>query len=152
MKTLFLILRVTTGMLAVGALGILLAAILLRSGGAFLKESVGLAGYVAKLFTSGFTEGTRPKEPAGWIVAAPQAGLALLFVAMLVSVFLPGTRWLLHLTAAVAAMAVIWYVRMVLTEVRLEILCVPLLVALFIYYAVCLFWNGNQPVPPVLGT
>jgi hypothetical protein len=82
MKTLFLILRVTTGLMATSALLILLAIILLRSGAAFAKESVGVLGYVGSLFTSGFTKGTPPKE-AGWVVSWPQAGLALLFVAMI---------------------------------------------------------------------
>lgn len=61
MKTLFLILRITTGLMATGALLILLAIVLLRSGAAFAKESAGAIGCVASLFTSGFTKGTAPK-------------------------------------------------------------------------------------------
>ena len=67
MKTIFLLLRVTTGMLATGALLILLGIVLLRSSAAFAKESVGALGYVAALFTSGFTKGIAPKA-AGWVV------------------------------------------------------------------------------------
>lgn len=144
MKTLFLLLRVTTGMLAAGALLILLAIVLLRSGAAFAKESVGAIGYVGSLFTSGFTKGTAPKA-AGWVVALPQAGLALLFVAMLVTLFYPGAKIYLHVVAALTGLAVIWYVRMLLTEVKLEILCAPLLVAWFCYYLMCLFWQSHQP-------
>ena len=153
MKTLFLLWRVLTGLTATSALLILLAIVLLRSGAAFMKEGVGVVGYVAKLFTSGFTEGTPPKEPAGWVIALPQVGLASLFVAMIVSVFQPGARILLHVVAALTGVAVIWYVRMMLTEVELEILCLPLLVVWLIYYALCVFWPGNAPVviPPVIG-
>jgi hypothetical protein len=151
MKNFFLLLRVTTASLAVGALGILLAIVLLRSGAAFLKESVGVLGYVIRLFTSGFTEGTTPKEPAGWVVSLPQAGLALIFVAMLVSLFLPGAKIFLHLIAATAVVAVIWYVRMMLTEVKLEIFCLPLILLWFFYYAMCIFWRGNQPAPIATG-
>ncbi len=151
MKTLFLILRVTTGMMAVGALGILSVIVLLRSGAAFLKESAGAVGYVAKLFTSGFTEGTAPKA-AGWLVSLPQAELALLFVAMLVSLFLPGAKIFLHLIAVMAGVALIWYVRMLLAEVTLEILCLPLIAFWFFYYAMCLFWQGNQPEPVATGS
>ena len=153
MKTLFLLWRVITGLTATSALLILLAIVCLRSGAQFMKEGVGVAGYVARLFTSGFTEGTPPKKPAGWVVALPQVSLAILFAAMIVSVFLPGARIFLHVVAALAGVAVIWYVRMMLTEVELEILCVPVLVVWLIYYALCVFWPGNAPVPipPVIG-
>src|ERR1039457_5044352 len=146
MKTFFLFLRVTTGMLATGALLILLGIVLLRSSATFAKESVGALGYVAALFTSGFTKGTAPKA-AGWVVSLPQAGVALLFVAMAVSLFLPGAKIFLHLIAVLAGLAVVWYVRMMLTEVKLEILCLPLLAAWFVYYLMCLFWHARQPLP-----
>lgn len=133
-------------MMATAALLILLAIVLLRSTAAFAKESVGVLGYVAALFTSGFTKGTVPKA-AGWVASLPQAGLALLFVAMLVTVFLPGAKIFLHLVAALAAVAVIWYVQMMLTEVKLEILCLPLLAAWFCYYLMCLFWYTHQTMP-----
>lgn len=58
MKNLFLLLRILTGLSVSTALVILLAIVLLRSGATFLKESVGVVGYVAQLFTSGFTKGT----------------------------------------------------------------------------------------------
>ena len=151
MKTFFLIVRVTTGLMAVSALLILLVIVLLRSGAAFAKESVGALGYVGSLFTSGFTKGTAPKA-AGWVVALPQAGLALLFVAMLATIFLPGSKVLLHLVAVMTALAVIWFVRMLLTEMKLEIFCVPLLLAWLVYYLMCLFWHAQQPVPPATGS
>jgi hypothetical protein len=139
-------------MTAAGALLVLLAIVLLRSGLQFMKEGVGVLGYVAALFTSGFTKGTPPKDPAGWIVSPQQAGLAVLFVAMLFTLFHPGARIFLHVVAAMAAIAVIWYVRMMLTEAKLEILCVPLLVIWFLYYAVCIFWSGNQPSTVAVGS
>ena len=152
MNVLFLLVRVTTGLMATGALLILLAIVCLRSGAAFAKESVGVLGYVAALFTSGFTRGTPPRDPAGWVVSLPQAGLAILFAAMLVSLFLPGAKIFLHVVAVLAVLAVIWYVRMLLTEVKLEILCLPLVAVWYIYYALCIFWHGQQPVPLVTGS
>ena len=131
-------------MAASSALVLLLAMVLLRSSAAFAKESVGVLGYVAALFTSGFTKGTAPKDPAGWVVSWPQAGLALLFVAMLVSLFLPEAKIFLHAVAAVAGLAVIWYVGMLLTDLKLEIVCLPLLVVWFLYYAMCVFWHWRQ--------
>ena len=151
MKTFFLLWQLLTGMLATAALLILLVIVLVRSSAAFAKESAGAIGYVASLFTSGFTKGTAPKA-AGWVVSLPQLGLALLFVAMLVTLFLPGTRILLHLVAALAGLTAVWYVRMMLTEVQLEILCLPLLLVWFVYYALCLFWHTNQPLPLAAGS
>ena len=151
MKTFFLLWQVLTGMMATAALLILLAIVLLRSGAAFAKESVGVIGYVGTLFTSGFTKGTAPKT-AGWVVSWPQVGLALLFVAMLVTLFHPGAKIFLHLVAVLAGLTVVWYVRMMLTQVQLEILCLPLLVVWFIYYAMCLFWHANQPLPLAAGS
>jgi hypothetical protein len=145
MLTLFLLLRVTTGLMAAAGLLVLLLIILLRSGAAFLKESAGVLGYVVALFTSGFTKGTAPKDPAGWVVSLPQAGLAILFVAMLIALFYPGAKIFLHLVAALAGVALIWYVRMLLTEVELEIFCLPLLAVWFFYYALCIFWRGPEP-------
>ena len=149
MTTLFSIVRVTTGLLIAGAPGLLLGTVLLRSGAALLKESVGVLGYVAALFASGFTKGTPPQMPAGWVVTLPQAGLAMLFVAMLVTLFLPDAKIFLHVVAALAGVAVIWYVRMLLTKVKLEIFCRPLLAVWFIYYALCVFWHGQPHLPIV---
>ena len=152
MKNLFLLLRILTGLSLSTALVILLAIVLLRSGATFLKEGVGVVGYVAQLFTSGFTKGTTPPPPRGWVVSLPQVGLATLFIAMIVSLFHPDARIPLHLVAAMAAVAVIWYVRMMLTEVKLEILCLPLLAVWFFYYAMCLFWSGNQSIAQITGS
>jgi hypothetical protein len=41
---------------------------------------------------------------------------------------------------------------MMLTEVKLEILCLPLLAAWFFYYLMCLFWHGLQRMPPSTGS
>ena len=139
MNGLFLVIRGLAGLASVGALLLLGAVVLLRSGLAFAKEGAGVLGYVLALFTSGFTKGTPPKEPAGWVIGLPQAGLVVLFVAMLVSVFLPGTRWLLHVTAVMAGLALLWYGQMLRTEPRLEILCLPFVAVWLGFYAVCLF-------------
>ena len=151
MKNLFLLLRILTGLSVSTALVVLLAIVLLRSGAVFLKEGVGVIGYVAQLFTSGFTKGTAPPPPRGWVVSLPQGGLAVLFVAMIVTLFHPDARILLHVVAAMTGIALIWYVRMMLTEVKLEILCLPLLAVCFFYYAMCIFWSGNQPLPNITG-
>jgi hypothetical protein len=150
MKTFFMILRITTGFMLVGGLLILLAIIVMRSAAAFAKESVGAIGYVATLFTSGFTKGTAPRT-SGWVASLPQAGLALLFIAMFVTLFLPGTKIFLHVVAAGTALAVVWYARMLLTQPTLEVFCLPILVFWIIYYAMSLSWYAHQPLPPGSG-
>ena len=62
MPKLLMLLRVTTGLMAMGALVALLGMVCLRSGMALLKESSGVLGCIATLFTSGFTRGTPPRE------------------------------------------------------------------------------------------
>jgi hypothetical protein len=152
MKNLFLLLRILTGLSVSTALLVLLTIVLLRSGAVFLKEGVGVVGYVAQLFTSGFTRGTTPPPPRGWVVGLPQVGMAVLFGAMIVSLFHPDARILLHIIAAMTGVAVVWFARMLLTDdVKLEILCLPLLAVWFFYYAMCLFWSGNQPLLPITG-
>lgn len=143
MKTVFLLVKVLTGMFAAGALGVLVLAVFLRSTLAFAKEGVGVLGYVVALFTSGFTKGTPPPEPEGWVIAFPQVGLALLFLAMLVSVFLPEARAYLHGVAVAAAVAGGWLLVLVWTGPRLEILCLPAFAVWAVYYAMCLWGPGS---------
>jgi hypothetical protein len=140
MNIFFNLLRILTGLLLTGAFFVLMLIVLLRSTLQFAKESAGVLAYVTRLFTSGFTQGTPPRDPAGWIVSAPQAGLALLFIAMLVSVFLPGTKILLHILAGFTGLALFWYLRMAMTGTQLEVLCLPAIAAWLAYYAMCLFW------------
>jgi hypothetical protein len=151
MKNLFLLLRVLAGLSASTALVVLLAIVLLRSGAAFMKESAGVVGYIVQLFTSGFTKGTTP--PRGWVVGLPQVGMAALFVAMIVSLFHPDARILLHVIAALAGVAVVWYTRtLLIDDVKLETLCLPLLAVWLLYCAMCLFWNSNQPITAIAGS
>ena len=77
----------------------------------------------------------------------PQLGLAILFVAMMVSLFQPGAKLFLPIVAVMAGVAVIWCVRMLLTEVKLEIFCLPVVAVWFCYYAMCIFWRAKQPMP-----
>jgi hypothetical protein len=132
------LLRLVTGLLSIGGMVLISLLILLRSTWQFAKEGAGVLGYVAQLFTSGFTKGTPPPEPAGWIASVPQIGLLILFATMLVSLFFPTTKTFLHVLAAATGVASLWYAWMLCTQVRVEIVCLPTLVVWFVYYAVCL--------------
>jgi hypothetical protein len=143
MKSVFLILRLLTGAALFTALLLVSAIVLLRSFGTFAKESAGVLIYVTELFSSGFTKGTAPKDPAGWVISWPQAALAALLISMIVSLFLPDSKTFLHSVAASASLAVLagaWWMR---TGLKLEILCLPMLALWFIYYVFCLFWKPS---------
>jgi hypothetical protein len=151
MKTFFLLLRIGTGLMAAGGIFLLLAIVFLRSLPGFAKHAASIIGYLAVLFTSGFTKGTEPKDP-GWVISLPQVALALLFLAMLVSAFLPGAKIFLHVVAGFVALPILWYVWMAMTEVKLEIFCLPVVVIWLVYYAFCIFWYWRQPLPIIPGS
>ncbi|MBY0505227.1 MAG: hypothetical protein K2X03_15040 [Bryobacteraceae bacterium] len=140
MFTAFLLFRYLTGLMLSVGLALLLLITLFHSAVNFAREGAGVLGYVVALFSSGFTKGTRPPDPRGWITSMPQVGLALLFLAMIVSLFYPSLKALLHTVAAMGLVALAWYARMMGTEWHLEILCLPLIPLWFLYYGLCLFW------------
>jgi hypothetical protein len=140
MPNAFLLFRYLTGLMLASALIILCVIMFLHSALNFAKEGVGVLGYVGALFTSGFTKGDAPPEPRGWIMTLPQIGLAVMFIAMIATLTTPTQKLYLHLVAAMGVVAVIWYIRMMLTGLQLEIFCLPLFPAWFIYYALCIFW------------
>ena len=144
MNTLFVIMRIATGIASLGAFALLSLVLFLRDAASTAKEGVQAIGYVAKLFATAFTEGTAPRA-AGWHISAWQIMIGALAVAMLVSVFTPGTRWLLHSIAALAVVVMIGYARMIFTGMSMEIVCLPFLAVWFGYYAMCLFWQGRVP-------
>ncbi len=142
MITLVLLLRYLTGLMLASAILVLVAIMFLHSAANFAKEGGVVLGYIISLFTSGFTQGTAPPDARGWIASVPQIGLVMLFLAMIVSLVYPGAKIFLHVVAVMAIAATIWYLRMIFTDVQLEILCLPVLPVWFIYYAICLFWRG----------
>jgi len=144
MPILFLLLRILSGILLTCGLTVLMLIVFLHSAVNLMKEGVGVLGYVATLFGSGFTKGTAPTDPQGFMVTMPQVGLTVLFVAMIVSLFLPGSRLLLHAVAVAGAVALVWYARMLLNGPQLELLCLPAFPVWYVYYALCLFWSGSQ--------
>jgi hypothetical protein len=138
MTILLQLLRAVSGLAALAALAVLLLIVFLHRAAAFAKEGLGVLGYVVSLFTSGFTQGVAP-ERSGWAVSIPQIFLAILFAGMIVTVFAPAERTLMHCVAAMTAAATVWYIRMMLKDLHLEILCLPALPVWFCYYAASLW-------------
>ena len=146
MSALFFIMRIVTGIASLGAFALLSLVLFLRGAASTAKDGMQVLGYVTKLFATAFTEGTAPRA-AGWHISAWQIMIGTLALAMLVSVFTPGTRWLLHSVAALAVVVMIGYARMIFTGMSMEIVCLPFLAVWFGYYAMCLFWPGKVPAP-----
>ncbi len=144
MNVFFVIIRAATGIASLGAFALLSLVLFLRNAASTAKEGVQVLGYVTKLFATAFTEGTAPRA-AGWHISAWQIMIGVLALAIFVSVFTPGTRWLLHSVAALAVVVMIGYAKMIFTGMSMEIVCLPFLAVWFGYYAMCPFWQGRVP-------
>jgi hypothetical protein len=146
MNALFIIMRIVSGFASVVALVLLSLVVFLRDTASTAKEGMKVLGYTAKLFTTAFTEGTAPKtEP--WHIGPWQIIIGVLALAMLVSVFTPGSRGFLHGVAALAAVVMLGYARMIFTGASMEIVCLPFLVVWFGYYAMCLCCRPHLATP-----
>jgi hypothetical protein len=145
MNALFIIARIITGLTSVSAFIMLCLVVFLRDAASTAKQGAEAVRYTTQLFVTAFTEGTAPKVES-WHIGPWQIMISVLALAMLVSVFTPGTRWFLHSVAALAAVVMIGYARMIFTGVSLEIACLPFLAVWFGYYAMSIFWQ-NKTVP-----
>ena len=141
MNALFIIARIITGLTSLSAFALLSFIVFMRDAASTAKQGAEAVRYTTQLFVTAFTEGTAPKVEA-WHIGPWQIMIGVLTLAMLVSVFTPGTRWFLHSVAALAVLVMIGYARMIFTGVSLEITCLPFLVVWFGYYALCVFWRS----------
>ena len=141
MKELFLILRILAFALAASGLGVLAILIFLQSAAEFAKESASAVASVATLFASGFQNNRPVRQSAGWVFSAQQAGVGGVFVMMIISVFYPGTKILLHGIAVAAVLFCAWFVWTFVTNSRIEVVFVPFLGLWLIYYTPCLYWG-----------
>ncbi|MDX6765723.1 MAG: hypothetical protein SFU85_02930 [Candidatus Methylacidiphilales bacterium] len=140
MNTLFLVTRILAALASVAGLALAGLIWFVRDTLQLAKEGVGVLGYVIQLFTSGFTQGTAPEQVgSGWISALPQAGLAVLFLAMLVAVFLPESRPVLHAVGLAVALTAGALLFCVFTTPRLEVLTLPLLLVWAGYYLIAVW-------------
>jgi hypothetical protein len=139
----FALLRVGVALTSVISLLLLSLVIFARDAASTARQGAQVLGYVVKLFTSAFTEGTAPTgEP--WRLGGLHIAIGVLSVAMFISAFAPGARWFLHTLATADAVLLLYYAgRSMLTGVTMEVVCVPFLAAWFVYYATCLMRTGN---------
>jgi|JI10StandDraft_1071094.scaffolds.fasta_scaffold249380_3 hypothetical protein len=142
MNILFVVLRITSGLASLIAFGVLCLAVFVRETGSLAKEGLSVLGYTTKLFASGFTEGTPPNIDA-WRIGPWQIVIGVLSLAMLISVFTPGSRWFLHGVAALAVIVALGFAKTLASGVTLEIACMPFLIVWFGYYAMGILWQRN---------
>ena len=141
MKELFLILRILAFALAASGLGVLAILVFLQSAAEFAKESVSAVASVATLVASGFQNNRPVRQAAGWVFSAQQAGVGCVFVMMIVSVFYPSTKILLHGIALAALLFGAWFVWTFIINSSIEVVFVPFLGLWMIYYTACLYWG-----------
>ncbi len=146
MNAIFIILRIITGLASLSSFILLSLVVFLRDTASTAKQGAEMVRYTTRLFVTAFTEGTVPKTET-WHIEPWQCLIGTLSLAMLVSVFTPGSRWFLHCIAALSVLAMIGYARMIFTGASLEIVCLPFLVVWFGFYAMCVFWRNNTALP-----
>lgn len=135
----FVILRILAAFSSLASLALICVVVFLRDAASTAKQGAEVFGYVARLFGSGFTQGTAPTSEA-WRIGPWQIIIAALSLMMLVSVFTPRFPWFLHAVGLLAAVVMIGYLRMILTGPSMEIICLPSLVVWLGYYAMFVFW------------
>lgn len=143
MNALYVIMRIVAGLTSLAALAMIALIVFVRDAAATARQGVKVLGYVTRLFATAFTEGTAPHE-YGFHIGVWPVLIALLALAMIVSVFTPGTRWFLHGVALLGTIVIGGYARMIPGGIELEILCLPFLIVWFGYYAASFSQLENQ--------
>jgi hypothetical protein len=92
---------------------------------------------VVVLFASGFKDSTPTTGPS-LVVPPALVGLAITFVSMFVSVFLPGQKIFLHVVAAMSIAAGIWDFWRAAHSQGSDALLWPVILLWFVYYGICL--------------
>jgi hypothetical protein len=136
-KVAFFIVRL---LVALGALIVLagtMAVFFINNLIGLIKGGVKTIAAVVTTFASGFQKS--PEAPGPSIEFSPLLmGVAITFLAMFASVFMPGQRIFLHIVAVMAVVAGAWDVWRSTTTPTHEILYLPVVALWLIYYAMCL--------------
>jgi len=132
----FIIVRVFTAITALAGLTGTLWVIAVTATVNMVKGGASVVAAVAADAVSGFRKGASIPTP-GPLVPTPLVGLAFVFVAMFVSVFLPGQKIYLHVVAAAAVVFSTWRLWST-THWESSVFYVPMIVVWLVYYVVCL--------------
>lgn len=136
-KVAFIVLRV---LVALGALIVLagtLAVFFFDNLIGLIKTGVQTIAAVVTVFASAFRKS--PEVPGPQTHYSPLLmGIAITFLGIFASVFMPGQRIFLHIVAAMALLAGAWDLWKAATTPNHGVLYLPVIVLWFVYYTVCL--------------
>jgi hypothetical protein len=133
----FIALRILTALVSLSALAATSLVILANFFVAFLTDGGHFFVSLARFFASGLRD-PGPMPPDSTPVPLPLLGLAAVFLLMFCSVFMPGQRTFLHLTAALAAVAAAWRVWVMIAARDSDPIYLPVIGLWLVYYIVCL--------------
>jgi hypothetical protein len=136
-RVLFFILRLLIALGAVAVLAGTLLAFLFLNFIELVKGGAGLIKSVVVLFASGFKDSTPPPEPST-VIPPALIGLAITFISMFVSVFLPGQKIFLHVVAVMSIAAGVWDFWRAAHSQGSDALLWPVILLWFVYYGICL--------------
>jgi hypothetical protein len=136
-KAFFIVLRVVTAVASIGAFVGTLVVIFFDSAFTLLRDGFHVFVFAVKLFASGFRNST-PVTQSPHLISPALAALAILFMAMFVSVFTPATKIYLHIVAGMAVVAAVWRIHSMVINRENTLLYLPVIAFWFVHYAVCL--------------
>ena len=133
----FFILRLLIALGAVAVLAGTAAVFFFTNLIGLIKTGVKTIAAVVTIFASGFQKS--PDAPGPSIEVSPLlVGIAVTFLAIFASVFMPGQRIFLHFVAVMALAAGAWDIWRSTTMPSHPLLYLPVIVLWFVYYVVCL--------------
>lgn len=136
-KVAFFILRLLVAIGAIAVLGGTLLVFLFDNFLGFMKSLLKTVAAVVTIFASGFQKS--PDAPGPQVIFSPLlAGIAITFLGIFASVFMPGQKIFLHIVAALALLAAAWDIWRSSTDAGHPFLFLPVILLWFVYYAVCL--------------
>jgi hypothetical protein len=133
----FILLRILAALASLGALAATILMILASVFTGLLKDGGHVFMTLARFFASGLRDpGPMPPDPTP--LPLPLFGLAGVFLLMFCSVFTPGQKIFLHLTAATAFVAAAWRIGAMLVARDGDPLYLPVIALWLVYYVLCL--------------
>ncbi len=137
----FILLRVLTAISALLGLAGMILVILVTAAIELLKGGAHAIAAVVTLIASGFREERSWPAPDP-LADAPLAGLAIVFLAMFISVFMPRQKVYLHIVAGATVVFGVWRLWTVSANPESPVFFLPMIGVWFLYYALCLRWAG----------
>jgi hypothetical protein len=136
-RVLFFILRLAIALGAVAVLGLTLAVFIALNFIELVKGGAAVFKSVVVLFWSGFKDSTPPPAPST-VIPPAVIGIAITFLSMFISVFLPRQKIFLHVVAAMSIAAGAWDFWRAAHSQGSDALLWPVILLWFVYYGICL--------------